>query len=76
MSIRMPYNLRSYLSDHDLVDKLLLNNKASFKHESLYNRPFDIIHFWTKSTVTLQMSVIKIKYNMRFINIFISDKKC
>ena len=54
----------------------MLNNKSSYKYETLYNSPLDIIQCWTDGTVTLQMGEIQIRYNIPHIKTYKSDNQC
>ena len=44
---------------YNVRDKFMLNNKNDFKYETPYKGPFDITHFWTDGTVTLQYGAKK-----------------
>ena len=42
----------------------MLDNKDTYKYDTLYNMPFETTQYWTNGTVTLQMFVTKISYNI------------
>ena len=43
----------------------MLNNKTTYKYETIYNIIFKITQFWINGMVTLKMGAIKIRYNIR-----------
>ena len=45
----------------------MLNDKAEYKYETLYNGPFEITECWSNVTITLQVGSIKIRYNIHSI---------
>ena len=51
----------------------MLNNDATFKYETPYKVPFDIMQFWANGTVTLQCGAIKMKHNIHRIKPYKSD---
>ena len=51
----------------------MINKHAVYKHKTPYKGPFVITQCWTNGTVTLQYGAIKIRYNIRHINLYKSD---
>ena len=51
----------------------MFTNNATYKYETPYNGPFEIIQCCTNGTVTLQCGEIKIRHNISRINPYTSD---
>ena len=62
-------NIKILDYDYKIDDELMLNNKATYKYETPYNRPFEIIQCWTYYTVILIMDATNLKPMLR-ISIF------
>ena len=51
-----------------LGDKLMLNNKSSYKYEKPYKGHFEITQIWKNGMATLQMIQTTVRYYSRRIN--------
>ena len=56
--------------------KVMVNNKSAYKYETLYNKPFEIMNFWTNGTVKLQIDAIKHWCNICCINPYKIENLC
>ena len=52
----------------------MLNNHAAQKYETAYKGPFLITQCYTNGTVKLQYGLTQIRYNIRWIKPYTSDK--
>ena len=63
-------NITRVYYDSKVIEKVMLNNKAEYKHENPYKGPFGITQCWTNGMVILKMGVTKFIYNIRHINTY------
>ena len=53
----------------------MLTKHTAYKYETLYTGPFLITWCWTNGTVSFQIGVTEIRYNICCINPYKSDTK-